>query len=512
MATRLKSLAIRLALPIAMIGMTAVGAASPAHAEPESTAVKLPEVELLLPDRVVTTEGGSKSVPFEVVNVGTTAATGLVVDFASAASPIDPRIGFRPPAGCTAAGCPVGDLAPGARKAFTFTVTPTKELPGVGASFSLTVHDAAAEWRESATVTVVRTPAGVDLEAARIPDIKLAAGKSAALPVSVRNNGNKPVEGIAIALAGPKYITFPNKYSNCVDVKELPGMVCAFNLTLDPGAVFSMAPSTPLTVAADAIAPGPADYDSGMYAFGLDGETDDPSLAAAARAAKNKAGNKLRLEPAPRSLAAVEDELNDWDNSVSFVVKVALNPADSVAIGDNFEGKIGATRTVKIGFRNAGPATLLSRSDEWAHVALVRLPSGLGLTKVDNRCVPNHNGDPKWDKPGKVSGREYTCMAVERLAPGKQHLFSFTGKIQNGKNTVEGSIRVLGGRQDVNEANDYADVDVKVTAASASRGGTSGSGGGLAITGAPTGQIAGAGLLLVFTGAMALVLTRRRPV
>jgi len=507
-ATRLKSLAIRLAVPIAMIGMSAIGAASPAHAEAELSQVELPQVQIFVPGPVVTTDGGSKTVPFEVINVGKTAATGLVVDFGSAASPIDPRIGFQPPTGCTPTGCTVRDLAPGASKSYTFTVRPTAELPELGASFALTVHDAGAEWQGSATVTVVRAGSGIDLETAKIPDIKLAAGKSAVLPISVRNNGNKATDGVAIALAAQPFVTFPNNYSNCVDVDILPGIVCVFDLTLAPGAVFTMSPATPLTVTADPAAPGPADYRSSMFAFGPGDETSDADLAAAMKAAK-QTGTKLQLVPAAQSLAADQGELNVWDNSTSFFVKVPLNPADSAAIGDTFEGKIGDIATVKIGVRNKGPATVLGPSEDWKYSAEVRTPSGLALTKVDKRCFPNGDGDPSWDKPGQISGHEYVCVASEWLAAGKQDLFSFSGKIEDGENEDEGTIKVLGGVQDLNEANDIAKVNVKVTAAS-SGSGSGGTGGGLPITGAPAGQIAGAGLLLVLTGALALLLTRRR--
>lgn len=508
MANRLKRLAIRLALPIAMIGMTAVGVASPARAEAELTKVDPPVVELFVPSPVVTTDGRSKTVPFEITNVGKTAATGLVVDFASAAAPIDPRIGFQPPAGCTPTGCTVGDLAPGARKTYTFTVRPTAALPVAGASFAVSVHDAGAEWRASTTVTVVRAARGVDLETAEIPDIKLAAGKSAVLPISIRNNGNTATEGVAIELAAQPFVTFPNNYSNCVDVEILPGIICYFDLTLEPGAVFTMSPSTPLTVTADPAAPGPAEYSASMFALNREDPSSNAKLAAARQAAK-KAGSKLQLVPAAQSLAVDESELNVWDNSTSFLVKVPLSPADSAAIGDTFEGKIGAISTVKIGLRNKGPATVLGPAKEWKHAVEVRIPSGLALTKVDKRCFPNGAGDPSWDKPGQVSGREYVCVATEWLAPGKQDLFSFSGKIKNGANEDEGTIKVLGGVQDLNESNDIAKVKVKVTAAG-SGSGSGGTGGGLAITGAPTGRIAGAGLLLVVTGALALVLTRRR--
>jgi LPXTG-motif cell wall-anchored protein len=57
--------------------------------------------------------------------------------------------------------------------------------------------------------------------------------------------------------------------------------------------------------------------------------------------------------------------------------------------------------------------------------------------------------------------------------------------------------------QDLKMANNVAKIEVELPAA----GGT---GGGLPVTGTPTAQVAVAGLLLMLTGALALVLTRRR--
>jgi hypothetical protein len=497
-ALRLNNLALRLALPAAVIGLTALGTAVPAQA-----AVESPDIEISVPDRVVTTDGASKTVPFEVLNTGETAVTGLVLDFKAAG----PAIGFQPPTGCTATGCTVGDLAPGARKSYTFTVKPTAALPTAGATLGLSVHDAEAKWQVESTVTVVRAALGIDLETAHIPDIKLDPGKSAPLPIQVRNNGNKVAEGVAIALAGQPYVTFPIKYSNCTAVKDLPGIICVFDGDLEPGSAFGLSPTTPLEVSADKAVPGPADYYLGMSAYGLD-DTDQQAGIAAARKAAKEAGTKLELVPAPRTLAVDQSELNEWDNSVSFYAKVGLNQADSVAIGDNFEGKVGDTRTIEVGFRNDGPAAMLGESKTWKHSAKVRIPSGLKLTKVDRDCVPNGDGEPSWDHPGQVSGHDYLCVASRQLAVGGKELFSFTAKIENGKNEDEGSITVDGGVQDPKKANNEAKIEVKLSTAASSGG----AGGGLPITGTPTGTIAGTGLLLVLAGAFALFLTRRRPV
>nr|BFE77250.1 hypothetical protein GCM10020092_105510 [Actinoplanes digitatis] len=86
-----------LALPVAMIGVTALGTASPAHAEPVPSAPQ--QVVISAPDRVVTTDGRVKFVPVVVANRGQAKAEGLVIEYNGAGSKVDPSIGFVPPGG-----------------------------------------------------------------------------------------------------------------------------------------------------------------------------------------------------------------------------------------------------------------------------------------------------------------------------------------------------------------------------------------------------------------------------
>jgi hypothetical protein len=498
---RLHTLLGRLALPAAMIGLTTLGAALPAQADPDD---QQPEVQLFVPDRVVTVDGRAKTVTFEVINVGEIAAPGLVAQFGSDESPIPASVGFTPPQGCAPTACVVGDLEPGARKSYKFAVAPTADLTELGASFAISVHDGGVAWGESATVTVVPTKSGVDLEVGAVKDINLAPGKSATVPVSVRNAGNKAVDGVAIVLAGDPYVTFPNTYSNCVAVDDLYGVICVFDQRLDADEVLTVSPSTPLKVKAARDAPGPQSYYAGLYAFGAFDEDDDELAAAAAKKAAAAPESQLKLVPVRRSLAddVDEGELNEWDNVASFFVNVSKNPADSVAIGDTFAGAIGDTRTIKVGIRNDGPAATLDPSLSWLLSAHVRIPSGLALTKVDQNCVPLGDGDPVWEQPGQVSGHEYLCVVAGNLGKGDKALFSFTAKIEDGQNEDEGSITVDGGVQDPKTSNNLAKIDVRLT------GG--GSGGGLPVTGAPAGLVAGGGALLLVGGAVAIVLARRR--
>ena len=494
MAIRLGSLALRLVLPAALIAMTAAAAAGPA------AAAEPPQIRLAALDRIVTVDGGSKTAQIAVTNAGTSPVTGLLLAFGTAGAPIDPRIGFRPPAGCTATGCAVGDLASYARKAYAFTVEPTAELPAGGAAFTVSVHDAGGRWRESATVTVVPRGQGIDIGVVSIPDITLAAGGSAPLPIVIVNKGTRPTEdGFAVELVGEAVLAFREDYSNCVPGPET-GVVCVFDQALAPGASYTVASSTPLTVSVDRTLAGPAEHHGAVYAFGLAAAPD------AAKKALGRPGPTVRLVPAVRSLDVEPQdpsELNAWDNVTSIVVKVARNPADSVAVGGTFAGAIGDTRTIKVGFRNDGPADVLRPARGWTQSARVRIPSGLRLTAVDRGCVPSADGEPNGDHPGRISGHDYVCVATSALAAGEQQLFSFTAEIQDGRNEEEGSITVDGGVQEARTTNNTAVVEVEVTA-----GG--GAGGGLPVTGTPVVPVAATGLLLVLAGGAMVLPARRR--
>ncbi|BCJ52902.1 hypothetical protein Asp14428_43770 [Actinoplanes sp. NBRC 14428] len=497
---RLHTFLGRLALPVAVAGLTTIGAAAPAHAAPEPA---FPEVEVFIPDRIVTLDGRSKTVEFQVVNVGEEPAEGLSVRFTDDnGAPVPAAVGLTAPQGCTVDACAVGALAPGADKSFKFTVTPTAGLPELGETLSIAVRGPGGDPISAAPFSVLRTDKGVDLELAGIKDVKLAPGGSATLPITVRNAGNETQDGVAVILAGEPFLSFPNTYSNCFTIDELFGVACAFDQPLGPDEVFTVSAATPLKVKVAADAPGPADYFMGAIATGLEEGSELGALAAAKRTPAGKSPLKLVPAGKQRSASAAGGELNPWDNVTSFFVKVSKNPADSVAVGATFAGAIGDTRTVKVGVRNDGPAATLGPLQGWVSFSEVTIPAGVELTKVDRDCIPAEDDLSIGDDldGGQVSGRDYLCIAVQNLKRGEQALFSFTGRITAA--SPAGSVTVDGGPQDPKRSNDIAKIEVKLT--------SGGSGGGLPVTGAPTSLLAAGGALLLAAGVFAVVTTRRR--
>ncbi len=497
---RLHSFLGRSVLPLALIGLGTFGAALPAHAGPDD---ERPEVEVYVPERVVTVDGKTKTVEFVVVNEGGAKAEDLVAGFGSADDPVPASVVVTPPNGCTdLSACRLGDLAPGDFKSFKFQVQPSADLADLGVSFPIVVRDAGSTWQSSAQVTVVRAEAGIDLEMGAVDDMKLAPGKSATVPVVVRNAGNRPVDHVAIILAGAPFISFPATYSNCVAVEELDGTACFFDQPLGPDEVLTVSAATPLKVKVAADAPGPADYFGAVFATNADEDLDLADLAAKNAAAAPK--SQLELVPVGKkrsAAAAVEEgDLNDWDNATTFRIKVSRNQADSAAVGATFAGAVGESRTVRVGVRNNGPAATKGPFQGWITSALVRIPAGIDLTRVDDDCFAMSDGAPVDVEPGEVHGREYICFTLDSVKKGEEQLFSFTGRITAG--SAAGSVTVDGGDQDPTKSNDVAKIAVELTAG--------GSGGGLPVTGAPAGLLAGGGALLLAAGAVAFVTARRR--
>lgn len=495
---RLHSFLGRFSLPVALIGLATIGLTLPAQADP---ADERPLVDVFVPDEIVTIEGKSKTVEFAVVNGGATTAEGLIASFGSDDRPIPSSLEVTPPQGCTdLRSCELGDIAPGDVKTFTFKVERDAGLPELsGAEFPIFVGDRTAQWYVSTDVSVLRVKAGVDLEVGAVDPIKLAPGKSATVPVAVRNTGNRPVDRVTVVLAGEDFLSFPATYSNCVPIEGLAGTACFFDEPLGPDEALTVSGATPLRVKAAADAPGPADYFAAVFATHVDAD-----LGIAVRAAKRVAdapkSRQLELVDPRRAAADDDAELNGWDNVAAFEVKVSRNPADTVAVGATFAGAVGETRTVEVGLRNDGPAATFGPFQGWIAGAMVTIPAGVGLTKVDENCFAMSEEEPAGDEPGQVHGREYVCLTPENVKRGEEVLFSFTGRITGA--SPAGSVVVDGGEQDPEKSNDTAAIAVKLTAG--------GSGGGLPVTGAPAGLLAGGGALLLAAGAVAFVTARRR--
>lgn len=496
---RLRALTSRFALAGAVSALAVGGLALPARAA--DGLGDLAYVGIISPETVTVINGQAKTVKFDLYNLGTVKVEDVKLNFGSAAKPISADLGFTAPAGCVANVCDIGDLKPGQRRSVKFTVRPT--TAGAAARTIALATSIGGKSSDETSITVVRTDkGGVDLEVDDIADLKLKPGGSAEVPLAIRNSGNKDVTALGLVVMAPLGVEPELDYRNCEREAEIGGFVCVFNDTLAAGAAFTLPENTPLRVKVPADTAGPFDYPVFVAAVGL---TEKFVFDFEKRTA-GAAGKELKLE-AVAGLSAKEPEvvedLNEDDNFTEFAVSVPKTVADSAAVGGVFKGAVGDRSTVKVGVHNLGPSATIPLSLSSIQYAHIRLPAGVALTKIDDRCVPGTSIDDI-----DITGRELSevtdlvCVVMDSVPDNARHLFAITAEIQDAAEYKAGFVKIDGSVQDPKSDNDKAALTVDLTAG--------GGGGGLPITGAPAGLVAGGGIALLAAGLLAVRLARRR--
>ncbi|HWS36455.1 MAG TPA: hypothetical protein VN408_27435 [Actinoplanes sp.] len=493
---RLRALLSRLALTAVASGLALNGLALPAHAADEQD---FAYVAIIAPETVTVINGQTKTVKFDVYNISSTKTDNVAVAFGKT----DAGLGFTAPAGCVDNTCQIGTLTPGQRKSVKFTVKPAAggTAPVGMIDVSTTV---AGLISDNVTITVARTDkGGVDLETADIADVKLSPGKSVNVPVVVTNSGNKDVKALGLVVFS-QGVTPLLAYRNCEKANEsgISVIVCVFNDTLPAGGSFTLPESTPLRVKVPAGTGGPFDYPVMVGAVGL----SDKYVFDFAKRTAGAAGAELKMESLASAAAGepepVED-LNEDDNLTEFSVSVAKTRADSAAIGGAFTGAIGAKASVQVGLRNRGPSSTVPPSVTWIQYVHVKLPTGVALTKADERCLPGESPTAIDETASELADvTDLVCLVLEAVPADKKYLFDLTAEILDATEHKAGAVTVAGGVQDSKKADNKAVLKVELTAG--------GEGGGLPITGAPAGMIAVGGLVLLVAGVFAVRLARRR--
>ncbi|WP_433793027.1 hypothetical protein [Actinoplanes sp. CA-252034] len=460
-------------------------------------------VGILSPETVTVINGQSKTVRFDLYNLGDGAVKDVRLSFGSASEPISADLGFTAPAGCAANVCEIGDLKPGQRRSVKFTLKPTTGGTADPAGTIALATSIEGQASDRSLITVLRTDkGGVDIEVDGIADMSLSPGASAEVPVAIRNSGNRDVSALGLVVLAPRGLDLALDYRNCEPDPEIGGFVCVFNDTLAAGGAFTLPETTPLRVKVPAGAAGPFDYPVFVAAVGL---TDKFVFDFAKRTA-GAAGKELKLESAASVSAkepeAVED-LNEDDNFTEFAVSVPKTLADGAAVGGVFKGAVGDIATVKVGVHNRGPSATIPLSQTTVQYAHVRMPTGVALTELDDRCLPGSSMDDIDESATDLSEvTELVCIIVESVPDDGRYLFPLTAEILDATEHKAGSVQVKGSVQDTKGGNDKAALTVELTAG--------GVGGGLPITGAPAGLIAGGGAALLAAGLIAYRLARRR--
>ncbi|GGN47439.1 hypothetical protein GCM10010109_83660 [Actinoplanes campanulatus] len=501
MIMRLRALFSRLALTTAASGLAVTGLSLPAQAAEE---VEVPYIGIFSPETVTVINGQSKTVKFDLYNLSDVSAKNVVLTFGSAAKPISADLGFTAPTGCDATTCTIGDLAPGQRRSIKFTIKPAAAAGAADPAKSIALSTTVGELPSDETsITVVRTDkGGIDLEVEDVADLKLAQGESADVPVLVRNTGNKDVAALGLVVMAPYGVTPLLNYRNCEQDAEIGGFICVFNEPLAGGGAFTLPDNMPLRVKVPSDAAGPFEYPVYIAAIGL---TDKYVFDFTKRTA-GAAGKELSLE-AVSSVSAEEPEvaedLNEDDNFTIFSVTVPKSTAETAAVGGSFTGEIGEERTAEVGLRNLGPSGTVPPSIASLQYAHIKLPTGIELMKIDERCLPGTSLteiDESVTDLAQVT--DLVCLVVESVPNKGRYMFSLSAEILDVAEHKAGSVSINGGVQDKKKDNNKAALTVKLT--------SGGTGGGLPITGAPAGLIAGSGAALLAAGFIAFRAARRR--
>jgi hypothetical protein len=394
--------------------------------------------------------------------------------------------------GCTVSGmvatCTLDELPGDSSRVYTIGALPG-DLDVLDYSGLIEVTTSAANMPQDQQVSgyVQLTGPGVDLVLDDIDDVTLEPGESTSVPVRAANVGTVAAAGVEVVLSVGLELEFRDQYDNCRYEPDFLELTCRIIGEVGPGEVFTLDPETPLRVGPETTAAGPTSTIVDVRVAPL-GEEQTAEMTA------RSAGNQLRL-------AAVESvwDINDGDNWTQFFVNIPMQSADAVAIGATVTGELGDTVGIQVGIRNDGPANLLGPGDRWAPTASVTLPEGVEAVAVGENCMPLVDGRPDWERAGEAVGMEYRCFPTHSPVVGETFLYPFQVKIVGVAGAV-GSVVVDGGVQDPDTTNDTAEIVL----------GSGGSGGGLPVTGARAGVVAGVGVLFVAAGAVAVLLFRRR--
>lgn len=514
------------------------GTALPASAAPTRDV----SLDLILPDITIAADSAGKTgVVMAVVDVpaGTGGAPApirgilLSVDTAGVAAlasvtPVRDTI-LSPDQSCRTAGTVLTCTLPGP---FTFEDTgpvllPLMALqvtakPGVaaGATGTLALTAQAGDGPAAKARSTVRIGEGVDLAAVETKPTTAAAGTRTAVDQRVANVGQRPVNGTVLVTFGlPAELLDGAGFSNCTYGFLT---VCTFTDPVAPGRTYALSEPIRLKIPADAAAGSSATSLSNWLT------TDEWQEALAELPADGRdllgkpgtgAATRLRAVGAGPARAPQVDVEPSNNAAVNQVIVGGGRKTDMAAVGATLTGAPGGRVPARVGFVNNGPGTLyqwhFDNVDPSTHVTV---PAGLKAVEVDEACLPySADEDEESSDDADVTGAaQYLCFPdSDSTKAGARELFDFTFALGAKAGNAVGSVAInqddlpTADRIDRNARNDAAKIAVTVTGPAAA-GGTGG--GGLAVTGANTALVAGAGALLVLAGAIGVLLFRRRRV
>jgi hypothetical protein len=386
--------------------------------------------------------------------------------------------------------------------------------PGVTGVLPVTVEAAGvapATYESSVTVG-----APVDLVADGSGPITGSPGETVALPLTVHNAGPEPAQGVSLRFFKEFVLRPQTLHSNCVylDGGE-HGVLCTFDVTLEPGTTYTFAEPLEILIGEDAAAPGFGIVEA-TWLTRAEGIAWLAEVAHFGDAATPGDGPELGLveadggapSPAPADPlpAADVDPENNW--STIEVTVEGDNQHDFAAVGAELSGDAGDAVDIQVGVANVGTATAdASRAGEPVNLVRVTLPDGVTAVAVSGSCGPIREDGYDFGSAGEPGHAAYICATDTILPAGESVLFDFTLRIDEVIADAAGAVQVNqppapgeSSPEDGNPGNDTAEIVANA----------GGGGGGLPVTGAAPGVVALAGLLLIGLGGAGVLLFRHR--
>ncbi|WP_433346158.1 LPXTG cell wall anchor domain-containing protein [Micromonospora sp. CA-111912] len=368
--------------------------------------------------------------------------------------------------------------------------------------------------RERARYTSrIRIGEGVDLAGGPSSEFVVKPGGAFEAPLVVSNVGEKAVKGVVAFFDLNYAIRTKERFSNCL-YNEDHLIACQFDEEIPAGE--GRATTLNYQLGKDTYAPSNQYGNAWFMTYADFEDLFDLREEAGAKAAMHGSGPKLTLRDVPtKANRAAQTDTDPSNNFTEWTVKVSgRNGADLQAIGDTVKGKAGAVVTATVGFRNNGPATLDHiRSGSDVTFVDVTVPTGTTAVEVPFECAPRKGNDSNWEEAGKPGAREYRCYPGPLAPAGVELTTEFALRIDKVIANAEGTVKVNvpcecegGFYADLKPANDTA----KIVVNAASSGGGGGGDGGLPVTGASTGLVAGIGVLLLVAGVGGYLVAKRR--
>jgi hypothetical protein len=492
-----------------------------------------------VPASKIAVEAEGKGFRVDLSNVGT-AASGdalLTYDFSGLTSSlVAADLSFLEESGCDITGkiakCQLYGFAPGESYIDAVYLRNVGKTAGAAGSFSVSFTAAGDvdTANNSVTVPVQVVDSGADLmsfafdvvagytAAGKVIPVK--PGENAPLAWGIHNNGDQYVHGLEFSITLPPHVIYDGGGDFpgwCGVEQDLSVIKCsAPDLVIPPGGAF-----TPTSLAYLYVLPGfvdgPRALPGGLVsAKAIKTSAQEPAGRVVTKVEGFEVADKVTEEQFEQlvegllkdavSNAGEAGDVDPADDDASFAVHVAAPVAVDQAISvTTAYGKVGDTVKIKVSVSNVGKA---STGPGFS----IKAPSGTSFVAPDS--LPSVGWcEGKGQIPAYYTGEtEIGCGFESELQPGRSLTRELLVHIDSAPIGSDGRAQTTTSvGKDTNPKNDIAKVVIKIGTPPAG-GGNGGNGGGLPVTGANVGLIAGIGGGVVVLGAVLFLVTRRRKV